>query len=158
MPKKSRKLPERLYRELKRADAIIHAGDWTTMSVYETLAGFAPTDGVAGNNDETDIVKTFGYRKVLTLEGCRIGVVHGNGPGKRSDTEQRALDTFKGSLLDAVIFGHTHSPVRKYAGGLLVFNPGSPTDKRKQACYSFGIFRLNSGLLRAEHVFFKNCD
>jgi putative phosphoesterase len=152
----NKKLPERLVRELKKADAVIHAGDWTKLSVYEELSTFAPTDGVAGNNDGPDIIDRFGYRKILTFEGCRIGVVHGHGIGKRTNTEEKALEAFNGIKLEAVIFGHSHIPVHRFAGSTLVFNPGSPTDKRRQLRYSFGIMEINGGKLTAKHIFYDD--
>jgi hypothetical protein len=154
MPRRAKRLPERLADELKTADAVLHAGDWTDLSVFETLSAYAPTEGVAGNNDGADIVRRFGYRKVVSFGGCRIGLVHGHGPGRRSDTETRALEAFADQKLDAVVFGHSHIPMLKRAGGTLLFNPGSPTDKRRQPRYSFGIFRIEDGQLTAHHVFF----
>ncbi|QJD83176.1 metallophosphoesterase family protein [Cohnella herbarum] len=156
MPRMSKKLPERLLRELANANAIIHAGDWTNLSVYEQLANYATTYGVAGNNDGEDIVRRFGLRKQLEFDGCRIGIVHGHGTGKREATESRAIETFKDVRLDAIVYGHSHIPVLKRTGGLLVFNPGSPTDKRKQPLYSFGVFRIASGTLTAKHVYYAD--
>ncbi|MCD9025507.1 metallophosphoesterase family protein [Cohnella silvisoli] len=156
MPRMNKKLPERLLKELKTASAIIHAGDWTKLSVYESLAAFAPTYGVAGNNDGSDIVRRFGLRKVLEFEGSRIGVVHGHGASKRLGTESHALEAFKGVQLNALIYGHSHIPVHKRIGEMLVFNPGSPTDKRRQALYSFGLLDITGGSLVAKHIFYDD--
>jgi uncharacterized protein len=156
MPRMNKKLPDRLIHELHSADAIIHAGDWTSLSVYEVLAAYAPTYGVAGNNDGTEIIKRFGYKKLLEFQGCRIGVVHGHGTGSRLDTEKRARETFKGTRLDALIFGHSHIPLLKQIGSCIVFNPGSPTDKRRQPSYSFGIIELADGTLKAKHIYYTD--
>ncbi|MCA0754223.1 metallophosphoesterase [Paenibacillus sp. N4] len=154
MPRMNKKLPDRLLRELKTAKAIIHAGDWTNLSVYESLAAFAPVYGVAGNNDGADIIHKFGFRRLIELDGVKMGIVHGHGTGKRIDTEARALEAFKNVSLDVLIYGHSHIPVLKRSAGLLVFNPGSPTDKRKQPLYSFGIFKLASGTVTAKHIYY----
>ncbi|WP_373231132.1 metallophosphoesterase [Cohnella sp.] len=156
MPRMNKKLPDRLLRELKTSDAIIHAGDWTNLSVYEALAHFAPTYGVAGNNDGADINRKFGLRKQLVFEEVRIGIVHGHGDGKRMDTEARAIEAFKNIHLDALIYGHSHIPVHKRTAGMLIFNPGSPTDKRRQPLYSFGIFKVAEGSLVAKHIFYED--
>jgi putative phosphoesterase len=156
MPKMNKKLPGKLLNELKSADAVIHAGDWTNLSVYHELVAFAPTYGVAGNNDGADIVRKFGLRKLLEFEGLRIGVVHGHGAGNRIDTEKRAIEAFRNVQLDALIFGHSHVPVLKRSGGMLIFNPGSPTDKRKQSLYSFGILQLSGGSLTAKHIYYDD--
>lgn len=156
MPRMNKKLPDRLLRDLRTADAIIHAGDWTNLSVYNDLIHFAPTYGVAGNNDGADINRKFGLRKQLELEGVRIGIVHGHGEGKRIDTEARAIAAFKNIALDVLIYGHSHIPVLRRSAGLLVFNPGSPTDKRRQPLYSYGILQLDKGSLIAKHIFYDD--
>jgi putative phosphoesterase len=156
MPKMNKSLPGRLISELKSADAVIHAGDWTNLSVYQALVAFAPTYGVAGNNDGAEVIRKFGLRKLLEFEGQRIGVVHGHGAGKRMDTETRAIEAFRNVHLDALIYGHSHVPVLKRSGGMLVFNPGSPTDKRKQPLYSFGILQLAEGSLAARHIYYDD--
>lgn len=156
MPRMNRKLPDRLLRDLKTADAIIHAGDWTNLSVYEALKHFAPTYGVAGNNDGADINRKFGMRRQLELEGVRIGIVHGHGEGKRIDTEARAIEAFNNIHLDALIYGHSHIPVLKRSAGMLVFNPGSPTDKRRQPLYSYGVMQISGGTLVAKHIFYND--
>jgi putative phosphoesterase len=156
MPRMSKKLPERLIRELKTANAIIHAGDWTNLSVYETLIKYAPTYGVAGNNDGSDIIRKFGFRKLLEFEGVRIGVVHGHGTGKRMDTEVRAVEAFKDVRLDVLIYGHSHVPVLKRSGDMHLFNPGSPTDKRKQTLYSFGVIKVAGGVIVPKHIFYAD--
>ncbi|MBW7456242.1 metallophosphoesterase family protein [Paenibacillus sepulcri] len=154
MPRMNKRLPARLVRELRTADHILHAGDWTQISVYEELAGYAPTDGVAGNNDGPEIIARFGLIKLLTMEGCRIGIVHGHGAGKRIDTEACALGSFQNGDLDVIIYGHSHIPVLKRNKEVLIMNPGSPTDKRRQSLYSFGVLELNNGAVKAKHIFF----
>jgi putative phosphoesterase len=156
MPRMSKKLPPRLLKELRRADAIIHAGDWTAMSVYEQLAEFAPLYGVAGNNDGEELRSRLGLRKVVELAGCRIGLVHGHGAARRGSTEAHAVEAFKGTPLAALVYGHSHIPVRKLAGDTLVFNPGSPTDKRRQPLYSFGLFNIEAGSIRAKHIYYAD--
>lgn len=157
MPVRAGRLPSRLMRELERCDAILHAGDWTRWTVYETFAALAPTMGVAGNNDEPDIVRRLGWRRVVELDGCRIGIVHGHGGAGRRDTEANALRAFAGEKLDLIVYGHTHIPVNKMVGGIRVFNPGSPTDKRGQPRYSFGLLQIEGGaMVSLEHVFYDD--
>lgn len=158
MPRMSKRLPAALQYELKDAAAIIHAGDWTRMSVYEALAEYAPVFGVIGNNDGPEIAAKFGMRTLLTLGGCRIGVVHGHGAALRTKTEAHAVAAFKDERPDAIVYGHSHIPAlrRDAKSGMLIFNPGSPTDKRRQARYSFGIMTALDGKLSARHVFYSD--
>ncbi len=153
MPRMAKGLPPTLKEELKTADLILHAGDWQTREVYEELTSYAPVEGVCGNVDGQDLIDQFGYQKILTLEGYRIGLVHGH--GKKGTTEGRAIEAFSGMELDLIIFGHSHIPVKKDMNGTILFNPGSPTDKRRQSEYSFGIVRIGNGL-SVEHVFYSN--
>ncbi|SFT24731.1 metallophosphoesterase [Paenibacillus sp. BC26] len=158
MTRMAKKLPDRLIQELRGADAIVHAGDWMTLSVWDMLRAFARTEGVAGNNDGDDIIAKFGHRKVLDIGGLRVGLVHGHlGPGKREDTETNAYRSFDQGSVDVIVFGHSHVPLIRERSGVLLFNPGSPTDKRRQKQYSFGIFTIEGGsLLTADHVYYDD--
>ena len=152
MPRMAKSIPPRLKEELETADLIIHAGDWQTRAVYDQLKTYAPVEGVCGNVDGQDLIEEFGYKKVLTLEGFRIGIIHGH--GKKGTTEQRVVEAFNELYVDLIIFGHSHIPVNKKVGETILFNPGSPTDKRRQSHYSFGILQLGDSL-SVEHVFYS---
>ncbi|RAP74134.1 metallophosphoesterase family protein [Paenibacillus montanisoli] len=158
MTRMAKKLPERLIQELRDADAILHAGDWTAFSVLDMLQAYATTEGVAGNNDGDEIIARFGHLKVLDIGGVRIGLVHGHiGTGKREDTVTNAFKSFGPGSVDVIVFGHSHVPVIQKRNEVLMFNPGSPTDKRRQKQYSFGVFTIEEGaLVRAEHVFYDD--
>lgn len=151
MPKKSKNLPDILVKHLKTADLIIHAGDWQTLNVYEQLKQFAPVEGVIGNVDGEELMVHFPFKKILNLKGFLIGVTHGHGKGRT--TEKRVLSLFENDQVDLIIFGHSHIPLQQEIDGKLLFNPGSPTDKRKQPEYSFGRIQLGKDM-RIEHMFF----
>ncbi|MGA9290287.1 MAG: metallophosphoesterase family protein [Anaerobacillus sp.] len=153
MPRMAKKLPNPLLEELKSADLLIHVGDWQTKDVYEELKLYAPVTGVYGNVDESFFYKEFEKKIILELEGHRIGITHGHGKGKT--TEKRALDQFQGEEVDLILFGHSHIPLHKEYDGRIIFNPGSPTDKRRQPQYSFGKMVLHHGEpIKIEHLFF----
>ena len=151
MPGMARQLPTDLLRDMEKADYILHAGDWNSMDVYEQLSQLAPVDGVAGNTDGIEIVTRFGYQKVLEFQSRKIGIVHGH--GMRGTTENNALGAFKDEEIDCIIFGHSHVPLIRSVNGVLLLNPGSPTDKRRQPQYSYAILELTEQL-KARHVFF----
>ncbi len=151
MPRRVGYFPAPLIEGLQEADLIIHAGDWQTMEVYEELKIYAPVEGVAGNVDGDDIIQHFGKKKIVSLGGFRIGIVHGDGQYKT--TLQRAADAFQEEQVDAVIFGHSHIPLFKQIGGKILFNPGSPTDKRRQPRYSYGMMTIGDRLV-FEHRFY----
>ncbi|ANE47791.1 phosphodiesterase [Paenibacillus swuensis] len=140
MPARAKALPQALISGLKGVDFILHAGDWVSPDVAAMLERIAPLDGVAGNNDGEDIRRKFGRKKILSFGRYRIGLVHGD--GSRKSTEQRALEAFQHEKVDVVIFGHSHVPYKRSHNGILLYNPGSATDKRRQEQYSYGIMEL----------------
>ncbi|HBU83166.1 metallophosphoesterase [Paenibacillus sp. UMB7766-LJ446] len=152
LPRRARTLPEPLLEALANADLILHAGDWSDWDVYKLLSTYAPVEGVAGNTDPPEIGQKLGFSRIVEADGLRLGLVHGHLGAK--STEQNAIHTFAGQQVDAVIFGHSHIPVMHTVNDVLIFNPGSPTDRRRQPQYSFGILTTELGKLQAEHVFF----
>ncbi|MBT2710898.1 metallophosphoesterase [Pseudomonas sp. ISL-84] len=153
MPKKAKKLPSVLMRELNGCDLIIHAGDWQTIDVYHEFKTFAPVEGVYGNTDSEEICGLFRESLLLEIKGYKIGVVHGHGQGKT--TEKRSIAAFGNERVDCIIFGHSHIPVNKDESGLTLFNPGSPTDKRRQPQYSFGIMEIEDKM-HLRHIFYDS--
>ena len=111
---------------LGEADAILHAGDFVSLAVYEQLAELAPVHGVAGNMDETALKAVLPERRVVRLEGVRIGMVHDAGPGL--GRAERLVEAFPGCA--AVVYGHTHVPDARQLGDTWILNPGSPTERR----------------------------
>lgn len=151
MPKKGKQLPLRLMQELEATDAIIHAGDWSSMEVYDMLSKYAPVKGVYGNIEDENVVENLPKNELLELNGFRIGIVHGH--GEKKTTERRAYDTFAEEDVDVIIFGHSHIPLLRYFKKVLLLNPGSPTDKRTQPYNSFAILHIDEEI-RVEFVFF----
>jgi uncharacterized protein len=151
LPKRKKGLPAILLEELKDVELIIHAGDWQTIEVYHELQSYGRVEGVFGNVDGEEITGLLPSKKIVKAGGFRIGITHGHGKGKT--TEKRAIAAFEGERVDCIIFGHSHIPVKRYEGEILIFNPGSPTDKRRQKQYTFGVFSI-SDKLEANHIYF----
>jgi uncharacterized protein len=151
MPKKAKQLPERLLNDLEDCDFIIHAGDWQTMELYNELKQYGPIIGVNGNVDGPELKSLLKTKEILRAGNFHIGIVHGHGTGKT--TEKRAIETFKDDEVNCIVYGHSHIPVLKEINGIIVFNPGSPTDKRRQQEFSYGILTVGEEI-RAEHIFF----
>lgn len=149
-------LPKALVDEFRKVDIILHLGDWVSMGIYDLLAELAPVEGIAGNNDGCEIIDRFGERKMITLEGIRIGMVHGHTPYSRKGTDGNALLAFENDEVDCILFGHSHQPLMREENGILLFNPGSPTDKRREKQYSFGIMDIVDVTISARHVFYDS--
>ena len=144
IPRRTKTLPEGLFPYFERADLILHAGDLMDFAPLDTLAGYAPVKAVRGNLDPLD------NRLPETLEfefgGVLIAMIHDSGPkrGRRNRMRRRFPNA------RVVVFGHSHIPWLEDEAGLLLLNPGSPTDKRRQPDYTFALLHVDSGDVWAE--------
>jgi uncharacterized protein len=156
MPKRAKQLPDTVINGIKDADMIIHAGDWTSLEVYEELKRIAPVIGVYGNVDPPEVREFFEDREIVEVGKIKIGLTHGH-LGKKKKTPERALEAFQHEKMDIITFGHSHIPYLQTHGETILFNPGSPTDKRFQPKFSYGIININEGKpIEGKHVFFPN--
>ena len=53
---------------------------------------------------------------------------------------------------DAVVFGHSHLPLHETERGFQIFNPGSPTERRRAPRPSMGLLSCEGTGLVFEHV------
>jgi putative phosphoesterase len=152
LPRFGTALPAALVRGLVKAQvrAIFHCGDLTQRIAIELLERIAPVVAVAGNNDTKELREELGERVLVQAGDVRIGITHGHrSPGRM--TIDRAFRAFAGERVDAVFYGHSHLPFRTRRDGVLLFNPGSPTDKRINPAYSYGIVSIEGKRIRAIH-------
>lgn len=152
LPRFGRALPEPLLQGLQGVDLILHMGDFTAPWVADLFEAIAPFDAVAGNNDPVELCERFGRQKVLTVEGVRLGLVHGD--GTRKTTRERAIEAFQDTPVDVVLYGHSHMAHCERRGSVWVINPGSPTDKRRSPHFSYGLLSLAGGTIVPELRFF----
>jgi putative phosphoesterase len=133
LPRFGRRLPAALIEVLTAAAPalILHLGDHTDGTAVEELAAIAPVEAVAGNNDPPELVARFGVTREVAVGRVRVGLTHGH-LGRGRTTPDRALATFTGREVDVVAFGHSHIPLVEWRGDVLLVNPGSPTDRRRQ--------------------------
>jgi len=144
----ARRLPPAVYAALERAELVLHAGDVVTGDVLEELAGFAPTLAVLGNNDG-ELAGRLPAERSFTVEGLTIAMVHDS--GARQGREARLRRRFPAA--DLVVFGHSHVPVDAPGlGGQRLFNPGSPTERRRQPHHTFGRLRIEGGRLLERRI------
>ena len=151
LPKYSRSLPRVLLDDLEHTDLIIHAGDFATFDIYNDLRKFATVHAVHGNVDDQELQRVLPRRTLVQVLGRPVGLIHGDGVA--GSTVGRAQAAFRDEEVDIIIFGHSHQPLLMFDDETLLFNPGSPTEKRTAARHSYGRLRLNeAGRLVAEHV------
>ena len=145
LPRGRRRLPEECLRRIATADLVIHAGDFSSVSAYEEIAAIGPRlAAVHGNVDEPALRERLPERELAVVEGVRIGVVHDAGPARgRLARMRRAFpDT------DAVVFGHSHLPLLERDRGFQIFNPGSPTERRRASAHTMGTARVSERGIR----------
>jgi putative phosphoesterase len=128
LPRGERELPARCIDLCRRADLIIHCGDFTSLAFWEQLSALGPpVAGVHGNMDEPELQELLPKERVIRVEQSYIGMVHIPGPGAGREARLRA----KFPDCNAVIYGHTHVPDLTEDEGVWILNPGSPTEKRE---------------------------
>jgi uncharacterized protein len=150
LPRGARRLPDGCTERLRAADLIVHAGDLSARSVLAELEAFGPpVVAVHGNVDDTELRALLPEQRVVELGGARIGVVHDAGPAKGRLARLRRR--FAGC--DAAIFGHSHIPLHERSDdGFQIFNPGSPTDRRRQPVHTMGTATIRDGAVAFELV------
>lgn len=148
-PRRWKKCPPRVAEHLRDADVILHAGDVCTAGVLDELAGYAPVHAVLGNNDGPDVA-AWGAPETLELDlaGLRVAMIHDSGPadGRAARMRRRFPDA------DLVVFGHSHIPMDQTNAGVRIFNPGSPTDRRRQPRGTIGILDIEHGEVVAAQI------
>ena len=142
IPSKVKSLPEGLLQKIQGVDLIVHAGDMVDIAIYNQLNEIAPIRAVAGNVDRSSVKKEIPEKQEFTCGDYRLGLIHGH-------QFQKGLYNkliYQFPECDIIIFGHTHKPYNRKHKDVLLFNPGSPTDKRLQPHYSYGIITIEENI------------
>lgn len=153
IPRRAKALPEVVLETFKGVDYIIHAGDIMTMEVIHELEKLAPVTAITGNTDSPELYESLGDKRILNFGDFNIGIFHGH--GNKGKTIDRAINSFKDDKVDCIVYGHSHIPYCESHNGILLFNPGSPTDKRRNKYFSFGIIDVNE-IISAQIVYFNS--
>lgn len=149
IPRRAQDLPREIWEMAEKVDLIVHAGDFTTGDVLTELKGVNPNlQAVWGNMDEPDLVHMLPEKLVFDAMSKRIGVTHGSGSPWR--IEKRVLEKFRNEKVDVIIFGHSHQAILKEEEGILLFNPGSPTDRIFSKKLTFGLLEISEEGIEAK--------
>jgi len=134
-----KKLPEAIWEHFTGVELIIHAGDLSILSVLDELETIAPVVAVQGNVEEEEVMLKLPIKREVVVGHCRIGIVHILGDShNRVKVAKREFP-----LARVVVFGHSHIPWNGDRDGLLLFNPGSATDRRRQPRCSIGLLHID---------------
>jgi uncharacterized protein len=149
MPKGRRALPRACVEKIRAAEAVIHAGDFFAAPVLAELRSLCPVVlAVHGNVDEPALREELPESIEVEVGGRTVAVLHDSGPAKGRLARMRA----RFPEADAVVFGHSHLPLHEEEDGFQVFNPGSPTERRRAPRHSMGLLHPTEAGLRFEHV------
>jgi putative phosphoesterase len=137
LPRGGRRLPDACLERLRTADAILHAGDFIAVDVLRELEALGPpVHGVCGNVDGPDLQMRLPRVRTVAAGGARVAMIHD--AGAAAGRLARMRRTFPEA--DAVVFGHSHLPLLEAdAEGFQIFNPGSPTDRRRSPHHTMGV-------------------
>ena len=141
MPRGARRLPDAFVERIRTADLLLHAGDFVTVEVLRELERIGPPlVGVHGNVDTAELRRLLPAERIVRVDDARIAMVHD--AGASAGRLERLRRRF-GDSADAVVFGHSHLPLHERAtDGFQVFNPGSPTERRRAPAHTMGLAQV----------------
>ena len=152
MPRGPRRLPERCIELMSGADLIVHAGDFMEESVLAEISRLGHVVAVHGNVDSPRLTAELPETTQVDLDGVTLAMIHDSGPAKGRLARMRA----RFPDADAVVFGHSHMPLHESeeADGrrFQIFNPGSPTERRRAPTHTMGMAEVAAGRIEFELV------
>ncbi len=148
-PRRWRGCPPKVAEYLRDADLILHAGDVCTADVLDELSAYAPVRAVLGNNDGPDVAAWGAPEQAgFELDGLPVAMIHDAGPAAGRTARMRR----QFPEAELVVFGHSHIPLDEVGDGVRIFNPGSPTDRRRQPQGTIGILEVDAGRLVSAQI------
>jgi uncharacterized protein len=145
----AKRIPAACLERLAGADLILHAGDFTERAVLEELRALGPeVAAIHGNVDTADLRRELPKARVVEAGGAGIALIHDAGPARGRLERMRA----RFPEADAVVFGHSHMPLHECRDDFQIFNPGSPTQRRRAPTHTMGLAHVEAGRLRFELV------
>jgi uncharacterized protein len=149
LPRGTRRIPDACVASMRASDLILHAGDFTYPEVLAEIEALGPpVAAVHGNVDTEELRQRLPEARVVNAADVKIAMVHDAGPSYGRLERMRA----RFPEADAVVFGHSHIPMHEERDGFQIFNPGSPTDKRRQPEFTMGVAQIEGGHIHFELV------
>ena len=144
-----RRLPDRCVELIAASDLVLHAGDIMSLEALAEIEAIGPpVRAVTGNMDGWDLRARLPDTDEVDVDGATVAVVHDAGPA--AGRLERMRRRFPGAA--AVVFGHSHIPLHEHAGDFHIFNPGSPTERRRAPVHSMGMAHAQDGRIEFELV------
>ena len=126
---------------LSDVDYILHAGDIVSVEVADYLND-GNFFGVHGNMDPYSVRELLPEKTVLEFGPFRFGLIHGW--GAKAGLEERISSEFR--EVDAIVYGHSHSPANHMKDGILFFNPGTAMGYRASGPHTIGILEIDENI------------
>jgi putative phosphoesterase len=151
MPRGPRVIPGPVLERIAAADLLLHAGDFSPLGVLRELERLGPpVAGVHGNVDSAELRRLLPQQRVVEVGEARIAMLHDAGPAAGRLERMRARF---GEKAQALVFGHSHLPLHERAAdGFQIFNPGSPTERRRAPAHTMGIARVDGATVEFELI------
>ena len=145
----TRPLPDICIERLRETELILHAGDFADADTLAAIRAIGPpVKAVYGNVDSAEVRQTIPAELLVNAGGATFAMLHDAGPSANRIKRMRS----RFPKANAVVFGHSHIPLHEEKDGFHIFNPGSPTDRRRQPVHTMGLARVGDGRIDFEIV------
>ena len=136
MPERWPEIPSAVQECFAGVDLILHAGDVGELWVLDELGRLAPVVAVHGNDETNEASAALPYEQLIGLAGQRVLLCHSHQPDRAAERASRKSGEWEPKLQRRVdhahrhgatiyVFGHTHIPMTRSIGGVLLVNPGA---------------------------------
>jgi putative phosphoesterase len=149
LPRGARQIPDECLERLAQADLILHAGDFVSAEALDEIEALGPPlAAVHGNVDSPEVRRRLPAERTVDAGGVQIAMLHDAGPSRGRIERMRA----RFPDVAAVVYGHSHIPLHEETDGFQLFNPGSPTERRRQPRHTMGLARVKQGRVSFELI------
>jgi putative phosphoesterase len=138
--------------ERRQVGLILHGGDVGQSSLLTEMAAIAPVVAVRGNADSLELIETLPDQIRIRAGERTILLMHGHHGKTARVTALSAV----GSDVDVIVFGHSHQPLIEKHDNTVLFNPGSPTERRWGPHFGVGLLTVTDDGIEPELVLFDD--
>jgi uncharacterized protein len=136
----------------RRVGLILHGGDVGPASLLSEMGAIAPVAAVRGNADSLELIETLPDQIRIRAGERTILLLHGHHGKTARATALAAVHPG----IDVIVFGHSHQPLIEKQDETVLFNPGSPTERRWGPHFGVGFLGVTDGGIEPELVLFDD--
>jgi putative phosphoesterase len=133
-------------------DLILHTGDTGALALLRVLEEVAPVVAVRGNADPVETLDALPDRVLIHAGKRSILLLHGHQGKTAVSTARRAAN----DDIDLIVFGHSHQPLIDREGHTILFNPGSPTERRWNPHFGIGLITVTDERIAPDLILFAD--